>query len=56
MVTVNDLGGYAASDYAFRLGDEWAIGQKSKDNGAVILIKPKVGNSKDKRLLQRAMD
>ena len=46
VVTVNDLGGYAASDYAFRLGEEWAIGQKSKDNGAVILIKPKVGNSR----------
>lgn len=46
VVTVNDLGGYAASDYAFRLGEEWAIGQKSKDNGAVILIKPKIGNSR----------
>ena len=46
VVTVNDLGGYAVSDYAFRLGEEWAIGQKSKDNGAVILIKPKVGNSR----------
>ncbi len=46
VVTVNDLGGYAASDYTFRLGEEWAIGVKSKDNGAVILIKPKVGNSR----------
>lgn len=40
------MGGYAASDYAFRLGEKWAIGQKSKDNGAVILIKPKIGNSR----------
>lgn len=46
VVTVNDLSGYAASDYAFRLGQEWGIGQKSKDNGALILIKPKVGNSR----------
>lgn len=46
VVTVNDLGGYPASDYAFRLGEEWGIGQKSKNNGAVILIKPKVGNSR----------
>ena len=46
VVTVNDLGGYATSDYAFRLGEKWEIGQKSKDNGAVILIKPKIGNSR----------
>ncbi|WP_298652975.1 YgcG family protein [uncultured Proteiniphilum sp.] len=46
VVSVTDLGGYPASDYAFRLGEAWAIGQKSKDNGAVILIKPKIGNSR----------
>ena len=46
VVTVNDLDGYAVSDYTFRLGEKWMIGQKGKDNGAVILIKPKVGNSR----------
>lgn len=46
VVTVSDLGGYAPSDFAFRLGEKWKIGQKSKDNGAVILIKPKIGNSR----------
>ncbi|MDR2815402.1 MAG: TPM domain-containing protein [Proteiniphilum sp.] len=46
VVSVADLGGYPASDYAFRLGEKWKIGQKSKDNGAVILIKPKIGNSR----------
>lgn len=46
VVTVSDLGGYPASDYAFALGEKWGVGQKSKDNGAVILIKPKVGNSR----------
>src|SRR5690554_6822566 len=46
VVTVSDLGGYDASDYSFRLGEKWEIGQKSKDNGAVILIKPKIGNSR----------
>jgi uncharacterized protein len=46
VVTVSDLGGYVASDFAFRLGEKWEIGQKSKDNGTVILIKPKVGNSR----------
>lgn len=46
VVTVKDLDGYAASDYSFRLGEKWEIGQKTKDNGAVILIKPKIGNSR----------
>jgi len=46
VVTVSDLGGYAASDFAFRLGEKWQIGQAGRDNGAVILIKPKVGNSR----------
>lgn len=46
VVTVSDLSGYAASDFAFRLGEKWQIGQKSKDNGAIILIKPKIGNSR----------
>lgn len=46
VVTVKDLGGYAPSDYAFRLGEKWQIGQKSKNNGAVILVKPKIGNSR----------
>lgn len=46
VVTVSDLGGYAASDFTFRLGEKWGVGQKSEDNGAVILIKPKVGNSR----------
>lgn len=46
VVTVRELGGYPASDYAFRLGEKWGIGQKSKDNGALILIKPKLGNSR----------
>ncbi len=46
VVVVKDLDGYAASDYSFRLGEKWEIGQKTKDNGAVILIKPKIGNSR----------
>lgn len=46
VVTVNDLDGYPASDYAFVLGEKWGIGQKGKNNGLLILIKPKTGNSR----------
>lgn len=46
VVTVSDLGGYPVSDYAFKLGEKWGIGQSGKDNGLLILIKPKIGNSR----------
>lgn len=46
VVTVKDLKGYDISDYAFRLGEKWGVGQKGFNNGIVILIKPKTGNKK----------
>ncbi len=46
VVTVSDLQGYAASDFATTLGQKWGVGQKGKDNGLVILIKPRIGNSR----------
>ncbi len=44
VVTIPDLEGYDAADYAFRLGEKWGVGQQGKDNGLVILVKPKTGN------------
>jgi uncharacterized protein len=46
IVTLNDLKGYAISDYAVRLAQKWGIGQKGKDNGILILIKPKTASAK----------
>lgn len=46
IVTVPTLDGDAASDFAFRLGEKWGIGQKGKDNGVVVLFKPKTADSK----------
>ncbi len=46
IVAVSDLEGYDPADYAFRLGEKWGVGQKDKNNGVVILLKPKQGNSK----------
>jgi len=45
VVTVADLDGYDRADYAFQLGENWGVGQKGKDNGIVVLVKPKTGNS-----------
>lgn len=46
VVTVQDLDGNDPGDYAFKLGEKWGVGQKDKDNGIVVLVKPKQGNSK----------
>lgn len=46
VVTIADLEGYDPGDYSFQLGEKWGVGQKGKDNGIVILLKPKKGNSK----------
>lgn len=45
VVTVADLEDYAIGDYAVRLAENWGVGQKGKDNGLVILLKPKTRNS-----------
>lgn len=45
VVTVADLEGYDKADYAVRLTEKWGIGQKGKDNGLLILLKPKTNNS-----------
>ncbi len=46
VVTVDDLQGYDPADFAFRLGESWGVGQKGKNNGIVILVKPKIENEK----------
>jgi uncharacterized protein len=44
IVTVTDLHGYDKSDYAQRLAEKWGIGQKGKNNGILILVKPKTAS------------
>jgi uncharacterized protein len=46
LVTVPDLQGYDKSQYAVELAHEWGIGQKGKDNGILILVKPKTATSR----------
>ena len=46
VVTVPDIHGYAPGDYAQRLAEKWGIGQKGKDNGILVLVKPKTGREK----------
>ncbi|MEI6143002.1 MAG: TPM domain-containing protein [Mariniphaga sp.] len=46
IVTVKSLSGYDKADYSFKLAEKWGIGQKGKNNGILILVKPKYGNEK----------
>lgn len=41
VVTVNDLGGLEANQFATKLGKKWGIGDKKSNNGLLILVKPK---------------
>ena len=41
IVTVTDLCGYEKSEFTYTLGEKWGVGQDGKDNGIVIMIKPK---------------
>lgn len=48
IVIVKDLFGYDKGDYAFQLAEKWGIGQKGKNNGILILVKPKTDNETGK--------
>jgi uncharacterized protein len=38
VVIVETLEGYDISDYSFKLGEKWGVGQANKDNGVLILV------------------
>jgi len=52
LVIVKSLNGYDKNDFAQRLGQKWGIGQKGKNNGIVILVKPKYPNEKGEVSIQ----
>ncbi len=43
---VESFDGYDKASYAFGLGEKWGIGKEGKNNGIIILVKPKNQNSK----------
>ncbi len=40
IVILDDIAGYDIADFTQRLGEQWGVGTKGKDNGAVILLNP----------------
>ena len=51
VVTVEDLQGYDRADFTIRLAEKWGVGQKGKDNGLVIMVKPKTPSSGGKAFI-----
>ncbi|UVO55948.1 TPM domain-containing protein [Sphingomonas sp. SUN039] len=40
IATIPDMQGYPLEDYGYRLGRTWALGDKEKDDGLIILLAP----------------
>jgi uncharacterized protein len=41
VATLPDLQGYDIEDYGYRLGRAWAIGDKQRNDGAILIVAPK---------------
>ncbi len=52
VVTVKSLNGYDKNQFAYSIGEKWGVGQKGKNNGAVILVKPKYPGEKGEVSIQ----
>ena len=48
VLLVDDLQGFSVEQYATEIGHSWGVGQQGKNNGAVILVKPKKGSESGK--------
>ena len=46
VLLVDNLQGYSVEQYATEIGHSWGVGQQGKNNGIVILVKPKKGSEK----------
>ena len=52
VVTVKSLNGYDKNAFAYEIGQKWGVGQKGKNNGAVILVKPKTADERGEASIQ----
>lgn len=52
IIIVKSLNGYDKNDLAQRIGEKWGVGRKGKNNGVVILVKPKYGQEKGEVSIQ----
>ncbi|MCB2079438.1 MAG: TPM domain-containing protein, partial [Novosphingobium sp.] len=40
IATIPSLQGYDIADYGYRLGREWGIGDKNRNDGALLIVAP----------------
>ena len=52
VLLVDDLQGYSIDEYGRKIGHTWGVGQQGKNNGAVIVVKPKKGSEKGQVTIQ----
>jgi uncharacterized protein len=45
IVIVNSLNNYDPASFAFKIGEDWGVGQGKFNNGIVVLVKPKSSSS-----------
>ena len=43
---VPSLNGYEKMDFTYRLAEKWGVGQKGKNNGIMIMVKPKTATER----------
>jgi len=46
VLIVKSLNGLTKEEYADRVGEKWGVGQQGKNNGVVVLVKPRYDNEK----------
>jgi uncharacterized protein len=46
VILVKSLNGLTKEEFADQVGEKWGVGRKGKNNGIVVLVKPKYGNEK----------
>ena len=46
ILVVKDFGGTSREDFAQKVAEAWGVGQKGKNNGIVMVIKPKIDNAR----------
>ncbi|MDD4848924.1 MAG: TPM domain-containing protein, partial [Bacteroidales bacterium] len=44
VVTVSSLNDYTIEEFTDQLAEQWGVGRKGKDNGVMVLIKPKLND------------
>lgn len=52
VVVVKSLNGFDKNEFARLIGEKWGVGQKGKNNGAVLVVKPKYANEKGEACIQ----